>query len=105
MYFTGGMKRLLSVALAAVALTGSVSGQPAPETKEQFEARMAWFREARFGLFIHWGLYSVAAGEWNGQPVASAGEWIQETAKIPTSEYEKLLPRFNPVKYDARQWV
>ena len=80
-------------------------GQPASETKEQFEARMAWFREARFGMFIHWGLYSEAAGEWNGKAVSGAGEWIQETGKIPTSQYETLVPRFNPVKYDANEWV
>jgi alpha-L-fucosidase len=66
---------------------------------------MAWFREARFGMFIHWGLYSVAAGVWDGKPVTGAGEWIMETGKIPVSQYEKLAPQFNPVKFNARQWV
>jgi hypothetical protein len=67
--------------------------------------RMRWWREARFGLFIHWGLYAVPAGEWNGQPVKSAGEWIMNTAAIPVADYEKLAPKFNPAKFDARQWV
>jgi alpha-L-fucosidase len=98
------MKTLLTP-LIALFVASCALAQPAQETKEQFEARMGWFRDARFGMFIHWGLYSVAAGEWNGKPVNSAGEWIQENGKIPTSDYEKLLPQFNPVKYNARQWV
>ncbi len=101
------MKTYLPVVIACL-LGGpacNVVAQAARETPQQFEARMAWFRDARFGMFIHWGLYSVAAGEWNGKPVGGAGEWIQETAKIPPSEYEKLLPQFNPVQYNAREWV
>src|SRR5262245_58874307 len=69
------------------------------------DERMRWWREARFGLFIHWGLYAIPAGEWNGQPVKSAGEWIMNTAAIPAADYEKLAPKFNPTKFDAKQWV
>ena len=65
------------------------------------DARMQWFREAKFGLFIHWGLYAVPAGEWKGQPVAGLGEWIMNRAKIPVKEYEQLAGQFNPVKFDA----
>ena len=61
--------------------------------------RMAWWREARFGMFVHWGLYSVLAGEWGGK--TNYGEWIRNNAKIPIDEYEKLLGRFNPVEFDA----
>ena len=46
---------------------------------------MAWWREARFGLFIHWGLYAVPAGTWQGQPVPGLGEWIMHGAKIPVN--------------------
>jgi len=60
-----------------------------PETPEH-TARMAWFREAKFGLFIHWGLHAIPAGEWKGQPVAGIGEWIMNRAKIPVKEYELL---------------
>jgi alpha-L-fucosidase len=56
-------------------------------------------------MFIHWGLYSVAAGEWDGKPTSGAGEWIQADLKIPASQYQKLIPQFNPTKFDARQWV
>jgi alpha-L-fucosidase len=75
------------------------------ETPAQRDARMKWFREARFGLFIHWGLYSQAAGEWDGRQTSGAGEWIMNDLKIPDSHYAKLVPQFNPVKFDARQWV
>ncbi|MCC6679245.1 MAG: alpha-L-fucosidase [Phycisphaerales bacterium] len=66
---------------------------------------MAWWREARFGMFIHWGLYAIAAGEWNGEAVNGAGEWIMDTAKITPAEYEKLAARFNPVGFDATEWA
>ena len=67
--------------------------------------RMEWWRQARFGMFIHWGLYAVPAGEWKGEKVPGIGEWIMERAKIPVSEYEPLARQFNPVKFDAEQWV
>jgi alpha-L-fucosidase len=75
------------------------------ETPAEHDARMAWWREARFGMFIHWGLYAVPAGEWQGKPVPSIGEWIMNNADIPREEYEKLATQFNPVKYDAVAWA
>lgn len=73
------------------------------ESQADRDARMKWFREAKFGLFIHWGLYSVPAGEWKEKK--SYGEWISERAHIPMSEYEKYRDQFNPVKFDAAEWV
>ncbi len=67
--------------------------------------RLKWWKEARFGLFIHWGIYSVPAGIWQGKPVPSLGEWIMYNGKIPIAEYEKLAGQFNPVKFNAREWV
>lgn len=67
--------------------------------------RLAWWREARFGLFIHWGIYAIPAGRWKGEFVPSLGEWIMRNAKIPVEEYEQLAAQFNPVKFDAEQWV
>jgi hypothetical protein len=81
------------------------------ETPVQHDARMAWWRDARFGMFIHWGLYSEAAGEWNGTPThdagfsGGAGEWIMNDMQIPLSQYATLVPQFNPVKFDADAWV
>ncbi len=80
-----------------------VQAAGADETPPQRDARMAWFRDARFGMFIHWGVYSVPAGEWNGK--TDYGEWFLEETKIPVSQYEKFADQFNPVKFDAKAWV
>lgn len=69
------------------------------------EQRMQWWREARFGLFIHWGVYSVPAGEYNGHTVPKASEWIMNRGKIPVATYQQYASEFNPVKYDADAWV
>jgi alpha-L-fucosidase len=80
-------------------------GTVANETKEQRDARMGWWREARFGMFIHWGLYAVPAGTWKGEQIKHIGEWIMLDAKIPVAEYGKLAEQFNPAKYNAEEWV
>jgi alpha-L-fucosidase len=72
-------------------------------TREQRDSRMAWWRDARFGMFIHWGLYAVPAGEWKKE--TDHAEWILETAQIPVEEYEKFAAQFNPVEFDAKEWV
>jgi len=73
------------------------------ESKKAHDARMEWWRDARFGLFIHWGLYAIPAGEWKGR--MEYGEWIRHSAEIPIEEYNKFVGEFNPVKFDAREWV
>src|SRR5216117_3320283 len=75
------------------------------ETAAERDQRMKWWRQARFGMFIHWGLYAVPAGEYNGKRSERIGEWIMEWANIPRAEYEKFALQFNPVKFDAREWV
>src|SRR6476469_9455661 len=77
----------------------------AQETPAQHDARMRWWRDARFGMFIHWGLYAVPAGEWKGQRGKDIGEWIMSWANIPRAEYEPLASQFNPVKFDAKKIV
>jgi alpha-L-fucosidase len=76
-----------------------------PPSDPAKEARLAWFREAKFGLFIHWGLYAIPAGEWKGQTVPGIGEWIMYRARIPVREYEGLAKQWNPEKFDAEAWV
>lgn len=65
--------------------------------------RMDWWRDARFGLFIHWGLYAIPAGEWNNQ--TNHAEWIRTTAEIPVTTYDKFVSQFNPAKFNAGEWV
>jgi alpha-L-fucosidase len=75
------------------------------ETPAQRDERMAWWRAARFGMFIHWGLYAEPAGIWDGKPVAGIGEWIMNRAHIPVGQYKELAKTFNPVRFNADAWV
>ena len=67
------------------------------------DTRMEWWREARFGMVIHWGLYSIPAGTW--QEKTTHGEWIRQTAQIPMEVYDQFINEFNPLKFDADEWV
>jgi alpha-L-fucosidase len=69
------------------------------------DQRMQWWREARFGMFVHWGVYAVPAGEYEGQQYERIGEWIMNSAKIPRTDYEKFATEFNPQKFDADFWI
>ncbi|MGN6370414.1 MAG: alpha-L-fucosidase [Phycisphaerae bacterium] len=75
------------------------------ETPEQKNERMKWWREARFGMFIHWGIYSVPAGIYKGKKIQHIGEWIMNDAKIPVAEYAEYAKQFNPTKFDANKFV
>ena len=67
----------------------------------------AWFRDGKFGLFIHWGPYSILGGEWNGRRIEPGGiaEWIMLRFRIPVAAYRRIAGAFNPTKFDAREWV
>jgi alpha-L-fucosidase len=105
-------------ALALLLAFCKASAQPAPESSDtasadpyahetpaQRDARMKWWREARFGMFIHWGVYSVPAGTYDGKRIEGIGEWIMNHGKIPVARYREYAKEFNPVKYNADQWV
>lgn len=64
-----------------------------------------WFREAEYGMMVHWGLYSLLAGEWKGERTPWEGEWIMRNSYISIADYEKLAKAFNPVFFDAEEWV
>ena len=107
---TSVLAALLAASASAFAFEAPSAAHPVAaiqdrETPAQRDARMAWWREARFGMFIHWGLYAVPAGVWNGQPVDGVGEWIMNHASIPVADYKKLAPQFNPTQFDAQAWV
>jgi len=97
---------LVAAGIALVWCAQAVAAQQPPRPDERIE----WWREARFGMFIHWGLYAVLGGEWNGEDHGkemggASAEWIMLRAPVPTPEYEKLAERFNPVRFDAKAWV
>jgi alpha-L-fucosidase len=78
---------------------------PSVESKELKEQRMQWWRDAKFGLFIHWGVYAVPAGVYKGERVNRVASWIMQYKHIPVAEYKEYAKQFNPVKYDPEQWV
>ncbi|MBI5395748.1 MAG: alpha-L-fucosidase, partial [Verrucomicrobia bacterium] len=91
--------RLLALAMGlGLAVVAS-----AAETRADRDSRMQWWREARFGMFVNWGVYSVPAGIYQGKPVADRGERIMSRAKIPPAEYAKFLDQFDPDKFNARE--
>ena len=95
------MKRIfITVCLLAVSLT-SLNAQ-----EKSQEQRMKWWQEARFGMFIHWGVYAQLAGVYNGHEQRRGGaEWIMNRMKIPVATYQSFAKQFNPVKFNADEWV
>ena len=89
--------------VAPVAVADETSADGTTPTRDQ---RLEWWRDGRFGMFIHWGLYAIPAGTW-GDKVYKSGysEWIMFSSKIPVAEYRQLAGRFNPVKFDAEAWA
>ena len=69
------------------------------------EENKKWFREAKMGMMVHWGLYSILGGEWEGQRKKTVAEWIMHTYQIPIKEYEALADVFNPIYFNAEEWV
>ncbi len=79
--------------------------QGAVAQKAATDQRMDWWREARFGMFIHWGVYAIPAGTWDGRQIGGIGEWIMNRGKIPVADYQRMAKQFNPLKYDPEAWV
>lgn len=69
------------------------------------DTKQKWWKDAKLGMFIHWGLYAIPAGEWQGRQTPGIGEWIMKHLEIPVADYRKLAAQFNPVQFNAEQWV
>jgi len=95
----------LVMAIALWAAPPATATDAWSETPAEREARMAWFKEARFGMFIHWGVYSVHGGTYQGAQIPGIGEWIMQAASIPVDDYEEYARMFNPRFFDAEAWV
>jgi alpha-L-fucosidase len=100
--------RLCHGLAAASLLLGTVISSPAApagETPQQRDARLQWFREARFGMFIHWGVYAVPAGTWQGRQIGGIGEWILRNAEIQVKDYKALAGQFTAANYNPKAWA
>jgi alpha-L-fucosidase len=101
------MKKLL-LAIFVFTLVLSHGDMLRAETPAERDQRMAWWREARFGMFVHWGLYSIPAGVWKGQELnkwPNCATWTRNIFSIPTAEWEPLIHKFDPVWYNPRDWA
>ncbi len=99
----------LASAFAASAQTAATAPSTGQSAVKPYDAaqqqRMKWFSDARLGMFIHWGLYAVPAGQWAGRKSTERAEWIMLQENLTDAEYEPLAKQFNPVKFDAKAWV
>ena len=93
--------RLLSIMFIIILFQLKIFAQN--DTINKLEQTKKFFKEAKFGMFIHWGVYSIPAGEYNGKEWDS--EWVQLHAAIPADDYEKIAHSFNPVSFDPDKWM
>src|SRR5262245_56888685 len=101
------MKKISSFLVLVACATGTLLAQTSTKAIKSIpkDQHMEWWRDARFGMFIHWGVYAVPAGTYNGHQINRIGEWIMNRGKIPVAEYQQFAKSFNPVKYDPDAWV
>ena len=95
--------RIMPFALVAALIDGCYVSKPDPSQPVSEAQKIRRFQDMRFGVFIHWGLYSVPAGEWKGN--TGYAEWFQVETRMPLNEYAKFADQFNPTQFDANEWI
>jgi len=98
------MKKIIVTMVLLVSTLTSIIAQSTP-TATADSIRLKWWKDAKFGMFIHWGVYSVPAGTYNEKQISGIGEWIMNRGKIPVVEYKQYAKQFNPQKYNPEAWV
>ena len=96
--------KIISVFLTTIVLLTISCGDKKSNDTLKIKTPLENFNDMKFGMFIHWGLYSIPAGEWKGEYVRGIGEWIMYNRQIPVKDYEQLAEKFNPVKFNADEW-
>jgi len=97
-------RKTLTISLLILILFQSITSSFAQKSKAD-DPKMNWWKEAKFGMFIHWGLYSVPAGIYQGKEIPNIGEWIMKNGNIPVAEYSAFAKQFNPTSFNADEWV
>ena len=90
------MKKILSIIVVCSYSLLQLNAQTSVK-----DERMEWWREARLGMFIHWGVYAVPAGTYKGQKINRIGEWIMNRGKIPVAEYQQFAKDFGDELFDG----
>jgi alpha-L-fucosidase len=97
---------LLAVLFAGLSITtGQASNQDSGRSSEPANTDVEWFRDAKFGMFIHWGMSSELGGLWDGKRYYGITEWLMRRAEAMSADYKAAAPQFNPVDFDAEEWV
>ena len=95
------MKKIVLVLMSFLLVSSALQAEQTIESKDKME----WWRHDRFGMFIHFGLYSQCEGYWKGEPIDGIGEWVFKHAKIPVDEYQDLASTFSCENMDVDSWI
>ncbi|MDW8320449.1 MAG: alpha-L-fucosidase [Armatimonadota bacterium] len=96
---------LVGIMFVMLAALNTTLAQPPGESPEDFEKRTRWWREAKFGMFIHWGIYAVPADATDLHGRKTIAEWYLSNKQMQVRDYEKFAAQFNPMQFNAREWV